>query len=313
MVHHVISRFVDRDWFIRDDDERGRYLALLARAISASDWRCLAYAIMSNHIHLAVVAGESSLESWIKRVHSPFAHWMNHRRNRLGALFAGRPAVHIIPSANEANLLAYIHNNPVRAGLVARARQSTWTSHNQYRRPGSAPWLAAYEGLRRAGFADDPALFDDWVDITICPDFEYEPLEVMRRRARWRGGVELGTPRSSTPREVPLLARPSAHVRPNVEAVLAVVAALTQVSPDRLASRSTARDVSRGRSLVVKFGKELGLVSSEIEAALGISSSAVSKHWTRAMTGSERDALDECHRMLQTVRTVKSVPNPQIG
>ena len=55
-VYHLISRFVDREWFIQQEEEgarylgfiqqeeeRARYLALLGRAPIASDWRCLAF------------------------------------------------------------------------------------------------------------------------------------------------------------------------------------------------------------------------------------------------------------------------------
>ena len=38
-VYHVISRFVDRDWFIESEDERSLYLSLLGRALLESDWR----------------------------------------------------------------------------------------------------------------------------------------------------------------------------------------------------------------------------------------------------------------------------------
>ena len=48
-LHHVISRFVDREWFFASDVERARYLALLGRALSTTDWRCVAYCLMSNH------------------------------------------------------------------------------------------------------------------------------------------------------------------------------------------------------------------------------------------------------------------------
>ena len=52
VVYHLISRFVEREWFIKEEEEREYYVRLLGRALSESDWRCLAYAVMSNHIHL---------------------------------------------------------------------------------------------------------------------------------------------------------------------------------------------------------------------------------------------------------------------
>ncbi len=311
MVHHVVSRFVDRNWFIRDEEERAYYLKLVGRAVDESDWRCLAYAIMSNHLHLAMVAGESSLESWIKRVNSPFAHWMNRRWSRLGPLFASRPSVYIVRPADEANLLAYLHNNPVRAKVVAKASQSNWTSHRDYLRAGSRPsWLSVEEGLSRSGFAGEPKMFDDWVSVTIDPDFERTPLERLRREVRRRGSVELGTPYTGTPCEVPIVGRLTCYVRPDADQVLAAVAAETGVAATRIASRTVARDATDARAVVVRCGKELGLVSSELVEALGVSPATVSRHWTRRPTDQQRVVIERClTRMTRATR--KSVPNPQ--
>src|SRR5438067_2099143 len=90
-VYHLISRFVDRDWFIRSELERDYYLQLLGPALETTDWRCLSYAIMSNHVHLAMVAGRDTLASWIRRVHSPFADWMNRSHERIGSIFVRGP------------------------------------------------------------------------------------------------------------------------------------------------------------------------------------------------------------------------------
>jgi len=43
-VYHLISRFVDREWFIKREDERRTYLRLLGRALLDSDWRCFSFA-----------------------------------------------------------------------------------------------------------------------------------------------------------------------------------------------------------------------------------------------------------------------------
>ena len=61
---HVISNFVDRHWYLSDELERQTYLEWLGRALRRSDWRCIAYALMSSHIHLAFLPGKSPLESW---------------------------------------------------------------------------------------------------------------------------------------------------------------------------------------------------------------------------------------------------------
>src|SRR5262245_8463848 len=111
-TYHLISRFVDREWFIRSDEERALYLKLLGRGLADADWRLLAFAVMSNHVHLCAVAGEQPLDSWIRAVHSPFADAMNRAYNRIGVMFVRGPKDIAVDPENVGKVIAYIHNNP---------------------------------------------------------------------------------------------------------------------------------------------------------------------------------------------------------
>jgi REP element-mobilizing transposase RayT len=82
-VYPLISRFVDREWFITSAHEREHYLSLLGRALNDSDWTGLGYGVMSNHVHIEAIAGRDSLSSWIRRVHSRFADTMNRAQDWL--------------------------------------------------------------------------------------------------------------------------------------------------------------------------------------------------------------------------------------
>ena len=276
VVHHVLCRFVDREWFFRDDEERDNYLRLLGRAIATSDWLCLAYALMSNHIHLVMLAGESTLDSWARRVNSPFARWMNDRHGRLGPMFAHRPRSPAIQPHDEGRVIAYVHNNPVQAGVVARARYSKWTSHAAYVGRVRAPsWLACAEGLSRAGFAGEPRHFDTWVNSNVgihMPELELEP---MARSAHRCGALELATPTIGEPSVVPLVRRPFGHVRANPLRLVTIVSEVLHVPVLELCSRQ--RRAADARRVAVHSGRSLGLSGADIAAALGISQQAVSK------------------------------------
>lgn len=177
-AYHLISRFVDREWFIASEQERSQYLKLLGRALEQSDWRCFSYGVMSNHTHVGVIAGAQPLDAWVRRVHSPFADWMNRRHDRIGSLFVRGPKAIETPPERIGALIAYIHNNPVRAGVVTDAGASSWTSHRAYLGLVRPPrWLHVREGLARAGF-EDRKLFGGWV--RTHPD-EHEVLEAIAR------------------------------------------------------------------------------------------------------------------------------------
>jgi putative transposase len=162
-IYHLISRCVAREWFICGDEERERYLRLLGERLARSDWRCLAYAIMSNHVHLALLAGAASLKSWLAPTHSEFAEWINARLERIGAVFVRGPKILSVGDNGLAQVISYIHRNPVRAGIVANARDSTWTSHRAYLGDVATPtWLDTNIGLQRSGLLT-PAELDAWV------------------------------------------------------------------------------------------------------------------------------------------------------
>ena len=120
-VQHIIPRFVAKEWFIESALERNVYLSLLSGALENSDWRCFSFAVMSSHIHLGVIAGHETLASWLRPMHTHFAHRMNEQRGRIGAVFVRGPNVVAVQPDGVSRLINYIHNNPVRAGVVASA------------------------------------------------------------------------------------------------------------------------------------------------------------------------------------------------
>jgi hypothetical protein len=290
-VYHLIWRFVDRDWFFQDAVERRRYLTLLGRALSKSDWRCLAYALMSNHIHMAVVAGSTPMDAWSRRVNPPFAWWMNQRRGRLGPLFAARAKDFAVRPDAEGALIAYIHNNPVRAGVVARAADCPWTSHPDYvgrREPPS--WLHVDEGMRRAG-CTDRGQFDRWVGQSEL-DLDPAALAAIKRAARRRGALELATPTRTSPSAFPVRRRPFGALHGDPAYLLGLVCEIVDVGPHLVCSRRRSPPIVRARSILVHAGLSAGIAASDLAATLGLSATAVTKLGRRDLTERDRRRAD---------------------
>lgn len=270
VLYHCIWRFVDREWFFSGDDERARYLSLLHRSLGESDWRCMAYALMSNHIHLGMLAGREKLEHWAKRVSTPFAQWMNHRHHRLGSLMADRPKSSAVPTQLEPKVIAYIHNNPVRAGVVRAVGDSDWTSHRLYV-DGQRGLIDTSAALERWGF-DDGASFDAWVSRTPG-ESGFPPTKEARAAARRLGAVELATP--IAPRLVPLVTRPFAHVRVDPRLLVAVAAAAVGCTIDELCSRRRNPQLLAARYVAVALAERFSVCGSDIAAAIAMSASSV--------------------------------------
>ena len=278
-VYHLISRFVDREWFIKREEERRLYLRLLGRALSTSDWRCLSFAIMSNHVHLGMIAGTQALDSWVRRVHAPFADAMNRTYDRIGAMFVRGPKALAVAPSRVGSLIAYIHNNPVRANLVQRASESTWTSHRAYLGAHPRRWLHVGEGLRRAGF-DDPFVFDRWVADPSRHDFDVaHDLEL--------------TLQSEEDARLVISPRPA-----EPESIVAATARELGIPLAQLRSRRRSSIEVVGRAAAVHCAERVGLSGAEIARALGITQQAASSIRRR---GVENDAVAIIDRVLRRI------------
>lgn len=260
---HVVSRFVDRDWYLTSDDERSYYLHLLGRAMRRTDWLCVAYCLMSNHLHFAMVAGAQSLESWAKRVNSPFANWLNKRRNRLGPIFADRPLSLEVPSWRALDVIAYIHNNPVRARVVDEAAASSWSSHRAYvGLDPTPPWLHVGEGLARCGYNSRRSEFDAVVRM------------LQNRRVAYPE-IDAEAPVDSADRTTTLPLRSPSKVVPFD--ILARVANAFTISVEALQQRHARGVISEAKQAAVLVARRLGTSLSDVASALGVSRQRASR------------------------------------
>jgi REP element-mobilizing transposase RayT len=272
LVHHLIWRFVDHRWFFESSEERATYLRWLGRALIETDWRCIAYAIMSNHIHLAAVAGNEPLARWSRRVNTPFAKWLNDRNGRIGPVFANRANDWAVADTKIANVLAYIHNNPVRASVTKYARDSDWTSHRSYLSGIGPRWLHIDEGLALA--RHDATTFDAFVESHPA-DPERPTAKKLTQVLGRHGRINIATPFD---RQFPLVIRPFGRVRPAPHRVVELVCAALGETPAEVASRRRTPRLRHARVAIVHCGLAVGLTGADLGAVLGLSQQAIS--WT---------------------------------
>jgi REP element-mobilizing transposase RayT len=65
------------------------YLALLGRVVAKKKWRCLAYCVMHNHVHLLIETPEPNLGAGMQRLHGGYAQIFNARHGRDANLVNG--------------------------------------------------------------------------------------------------------------------------------------------------------------------------------------------------------------------------------
>ena len=79
-----------RQDIVHDDEDRIRVLTDLERTAHRFEWEVLAFAIMSNHLHLLLRMSRPNLAKRMQVFLSGYALWSERRRRRPGHLFQGR-------------------------------------------------------------------------------------------------------------------------------------------------------------------------------------------------------------------------------
>ena len=91
-LQHVISEFVDREFWLADAADRRAYLSSVSRASKNYDGLLLAYGLMSSDVHWGVLAGLLPLATLFRSTHTRYAGYWHRRHGGRGPVFANRPA-----------------------------------------------------------------------------------------------------------------------------------------------------------------------------------------------------------------------------
>ncbi len=149
----MLNRGNHRQMLFRQPEEYALFLDLLGQSIAKYRVKLWGYCLMGNHWHLVVeVEAMSELSRWMHGVCNRHVRRV-HRENRSlagGHIYQGR--YKSFPIQDESylyNVLRYVEANPLRAGLVARAQDWSWSSLSratirdglvEVARPKLVPW-----------------------------------------------------------------------------------------------------------------------------------------------------------------------------
>ena len=127
------------------------FLETLGEAVERFGIEAHAYSLMPNHYHLLLCTPLGNLSRAMRHLNAVYTQRMNRLYAWDGPLFRGRFKSRLVSDEGyRRELIAYIHLNPVRAGLARRPEDPCWTSHRAHvelERPPS--WLNLL-GVREA-------------------------------------------------------------------------------------------------------------------------------------------------------------------
>lgn len=156
-VYHVTSRGDRRENIYRSDEDRVEWLAVLGQLCARFNWRCHAWCQMSNHFHLVLETPDANLSQGMRQLNGVYTQRFNRHHGLAGHLFQGRfKAILVERETYLLELARYVVLNPVRAGMVARPDDWSWSSYRAMVAAAPTPewletdWLLGQFGDERA-------------------------------------------------------------------------------------------------------------------------------------------------------------------
>jgi putative transposase len=127
-----MSRGNFRDTIYLDDGHYAKYARLLARVSKRRRWRVLDWCLIPNHYHLLIQLTDDGLSDGMRELNGCFSRWSNlqTRRTGTGHVLKNRfTSVEVTDEGHLFEVLRYIPNNPVRAGLVSLPEEWRWSGY----------------------------------------------------------------------------------------------------------------------------------------------------------------------------------------
>lgn len=140
--HHVVNRGLARRPLFEDRGDVRYFLSRLAREVRRGRLEIHAYCVLTTHYHLLVRSPRGELSEAMRRAQNEHSRNFNRRHRRDGTLIRGRFLSKPVESLQYRwNLVRYIDQNPVRAGLAEEPWGYPWCSASHYVHSAGPVWL----------------------------------------------------------------------------------------------------------------------------------------------------------------------------
>lgn len=129
-----MSQGINKEKIFLDNMWKEKYKELLKKYSLEYKINIISYCIMNNHVHLLVYVDDvNNLSKFMHRINTIYASYYNRENNRVGYVFRNRYQVQTIKDEMHLKTcIVYIHNNPVKAGIVRKCNEYNYSSFYEY-------------------------------------------------------------------------------------------------------------------------------------------------------------------------------------
>lgn len=131
---HIIVQGINKEYIFDNELYMKKYQYLMFLNIEKYKLNLIAYCIMSNHTHMLLQTEDiNNLSKFMQCTNTSFSKFYNEKKNRVGIVFRSRyKSEPIFDNKYLCNCIAYIHNNPVKAGIVSAPEKYKYSSYKRY-------------------------------------------------------------------------------------------------------------------------------------------------------------------------------------
>lgn len=126
-------RGIDKREIFLSKSDYERFLYYVEKVKENNSVIVFAYCLMPNHVHILLRSETEEIGDIMRRISVGYAQYHNIKNGRTGHLFQNRFRSEPVNDDNYfLSALRYIHQNPVKAGLVKNVSGYKWSSYHEY-------------------------------------------------------------------------------------------------------------------------------------------------------------------------------------
>lgn len=152
-LYHIIIRGINRKNIFEEEADYLKFLDILGEVKEKEGFQLIAYCLMTNHVHIFLKENEpGNVKQIMHRLLTKYAGWYNRKYERSGSLIGNRYKSEPVEDKKYFfALLRYIHQNPIRSGIVENIEDYKWSSFREYINDGSEISRSQIPGIQASG------------------------------------------------------------------------------------------------------------------------------------------------------------------
>jgi REP element-mobilizing transposase RayT len=133
-VYHVTTKGNNRQNVLKGSRDKETFLNCLGKFKARFGFKLYALVLMDNHLHLLIQADSKiNISKIMHAISLSYSVKFRKKYGYSGYVWQGRFKSNVIDDDMYIlRCIEYIHNNPVRAGLVSKAEDYPWSSYHIY-------------------------------------------------------------------------------------------------------------------------------------------------------------------------------------